>query len=228
MAPPPSLDYDRWLGPAPWRPYHPSHVHFSFRYFLDYSTGSYADFWCHISDIAFWALDPGAPLTIAARGERHPNSVADAPVWIDVDLEFPGLHYYWTTRPPDVRGAEGMHIGCYFEGQDGWLLCDYGNRTVCVAGEQPAHDLPHVPKTVPRSPGHHRNFLDAVRSRALAESNLDYVMPMTVPMFFGRISFLLQRSLRWDAEREEFVGDEEATRLLGRAYRAPWIMPQAS
>ncbi|MFP4056797.1 MAG: Gfo/Idh/MocA family protein [Candidatus Brocadiia bacterium] len=224
--PPEHLDYDLWLGPAPWRPYHPAHVHHRFRYFLDFSTGVYADFWCHISDIAFWALGLGAPQTIVARGELQDQGMADAPKWIDVDLEFPQVAYRWRSRRPrEAPGRVGGGIGAWFQGTGGSLVCDYGHRAIYLDGQE-HHDLAHVPKTLPRSPGHHRNFLNSVKSRRPTESNLDYVVPMTAPMFFGRISLLLGgRKLAWEPEREAFAGDEEATRLLGRVYRQPWTLP---
>ena len=224
---PAGLDYDMWLGPAPARPYHPARCHFSFRYFMDYSTGVYADFWCHISDIAFWAMDLGTPRTIATRGEFQTEGMYDAPKRIEVDLEFPdGLKYHWTTgRPKQFRGGVGGGIGCRFIGEHGWLMCDYGGRVISVGGEE-SRDLAHVPQSVPRSPGHARNFLDCVKSRHLTESNLPYVFKMTQPMFFGRISLLLGgRKLTWDAEAEQFVGDGEANRLLARVYREPWTLP---
>ena len=104
-------------------------------------------------------------------------------------------------------------------------MCDYGGRVISVGGEE-SRDLAHVPQSVPRSPGHARNFLDCVKSRHLTESNLPYVFKMTQPMFFGRISLLLGgRKLTWDAEAEQFVGDGEANRLLARVYREPWTLP---
>ena len=229
-TPPPPVpkhfDYDTWLGPAPWRPYHPQHVHRSFRRFADFSFGTYADFWCHISDIAFWALELGSPSTIVTRGELQTEGMADTPKWIELDIQFPDLKYYWTTgRPKGPPGTVGRGIGCCFEGTKGKLVCDYGHRAVYLDGQE-FRDLPHVPKSIPRSPGHQRNFLDCVKSRALTESNLPYVVKMTVPMFFGRISLLLgRRPLKWDATKEEFIGDPEATRLLGRVYREPWSLP---
>ena len=225
---PPNIDYDRWLGPAPKRPYHPARCHFSFRYFLDYSCGVYADFWCHISDIAFWALDLDTPKTIVTRGELQSEGMYDAPKWVEVDLEFPdGLKYHWTTgRPKQFTGGVGGGIGARFIGDKGWLMCDYGGRTMSIGGEPEAGDLPDVPKTIPRSRGHHRNFLDCVKTRTLTESNLPYAVRMTQPMFWGRISLLLgHRKLTWDKDAEQFVGDDEATRLLGRVYREPWALP---
>ncbi|HUT36779.1 MAG TPA: Gfo/Idh/MocA family oxidoreductase [Planctomycetota bacterium] len=223
---PQHLDYDLWLGPAPWRPYHPRHVHGSFRSFLDFSTGVYADFWCHISDIAFWALGLGAPSTITARGEFQTEGMADAPKWIDVDVEFPnGPKYLWTSRRPNAPGKVGGGIGCWFEGTNGALVCDYGSREVFLGG-QVLRDITEVPKSIPRSPGHERNFFDCVKTRALTESNLPYVVNMTTPMFFGRISLVLGgRTLHWDESRKQFTGDDEANRLLGRVYRQPWALP---
>jgi len=223
---PPHLDYDLWLGPAPWRPYHPTHVHRNFRRFLDYSTGTYADFWCHISDIAFWALELGYPSKAVVRGELQTQGMADAPTWVELDIDFPNVKYHWTSRrPKGVPGTVGGSIGCCFEGTRGKLVTDYGRRAIYLDGDE-LRDLASVPKSIPRSPGHHRNFLDCVKSRGLTESNLPYVVPMTTPMFFGRIGLILRRdTLRWDAGRERFVGDDEATRLLGRVMREPWALP---
>jgi predicted dehydrogenase len=224
QEPPAHLDWDMWLGPAPKRPYHPARCHFQFRYFQDYSFGTYADFWCHISDIAFWALELGAPTAITARGELQKEGMADTPTQIDVDYEFAGLKYLWTTNRPAAPGKIGEGIGAWFEGEKGSLVCDYGNKAVYLDGRE-LPDLADVAKSVPRSPGHQRNFLDSVKSRQVTESNLPYVVKMTVPMFFGRISLLLGRPLKWDAEKEQFAGDDEANRLLGREWRAPWTLP---
>jgi predicted dehydrogenase len=221
--PPADLDYDLWLGPAPWHPYVPQRCHFNFRYFWDYSGGDYADFWCHIADIFFWSMNPGQPRTIEARGES-PNGIADTPAWIDVDYEFPDVKVLWTTNTPDVPGAAGKGIGCHFDGEEGSLACDYGSRVVFLDGKQ-MDDIRDVPVTLPRSPGHQRNFVDCVKSRELTESNLAYVREMTIPMHLGCISFRLRRKLTWDAAKEQVVGDEAANALLSRPYRAPWYLP---
>ncbi|NQT52817.1 Gfo/Idh/MocA family oxidoreductase, partial [bacterium] len=211
QKPPKNLDWDRWLGPAPMVPYNPHRCHFKFRYYQDYSFGMYADFWCHISDIVFWALELGAPTSVVARGELQKAGVAHTPKWIDVDVEFPGLEYRWTTkRPKGAPGKVGGGIGAWFVGDKGSLVTEYGKRAVYLDGKE-MQDIPDVPKTVPRSPGHQRNFLDCVKSRKLTESNLPYAVKMTTPMFFGRISLLTGRPLKWDAAKEEFAGDPEAT-----------------
>jgi predicted dehydrogenase len=224
QKPPAHLDYDRWLGPAPERPYNPNRLHHRFRYYQDYSFGVYADFWCHISDIAFWSLGLGAPSRIEARGELQTKGMADTPRWIDVDVAFPQIKYLWRSKRPAAPGKVGKSIGAWFEGEKGSLVTEYGKRGIYLDGKE-LQDLPDVPKSVPRSPGHQRNFLDCVKSRKLTESNLPYAVKMTAPMFFGRISLLLGRALQWDAKKEQFVGDAEANQMLGRTRRKPWILP---
>ena len=224
--PPKHLDWNMWLGPRPMRPYNLNLAPFQFRFFWDFSGGKYADFWCHISDIPFWALELGSPLTVEARGKLNENGMAETHEWIDVDFEFKNLKYHWTTVPPDVPGAEGG-IGACFMGDRGHLVTNYGSRKIFINGERvEGDDLLEVGRSVPRSPGHQRNFLDCVRSRKLTESNLAYAHNMTIPMHLGLISFWTGRKLRWNGRSEQFVRDKEANALLDKTYRQPWSLPR--
>jgi predicted dehydrogenase len=220
-TPPPNLDWNMWLGPAPWSEYIPVRCHGSYRYFLDYSGGVFADFWCHIADILYMSLHPKGLFSIESRGERPYDGIADAPEWIDTDFKFENLDVYWTTIPPKVEGADKMSIGAHFEGTDGTLTCDYNNCVIRI-GKETMNDIPEIPKTLPRSPGHQQNFIDAVKSRQQPESNLLYTREMTIPMHLALISFRLKRKLNWDSLRERFIGDDAANALLSRAYRSPW------
>jgi len=87
-------------------------------------------------------------------------------------------------------------------------------------------DIPEIPKTIIRSPGHQRNFVDSVKSRNQPESNLLYAHEMTIPMHLALISFRLKRKLQWDSLKEEFIGDDAADYLLSRKYRSPWSLPK--
>jgi predicted dehydrogenase len=218
---PAHLDWDMWLGPAPFTEYFPERCHFNYRYFMDYSGGVFADFWCHIADVVFWALDPSGLKSIQARGEVD-KGIGDTPQWLEVDYEFDGLNIYWTTTPPDVPGAKDRGIGAYFEGDKGTLICDYSRREIRINGES-FTDLREVEKTVDRSPGHQQNFVDAVKSRKQPESNLAYARKMTLPMHLGLISYRLNgRKLNWNPVKETFVGDKEANSLLYRKPRKKW------
>jgi predicted dehydrogenase len=219
-APPPTLDWDMWLGPAPYTAYTPQRCHFTYRYFKDYSGGVFADFWCHIADIVFWSLNPKGLKSISARGEKQ-TGIGDAPKWIDVDYEFDDLKIFWTHLPPDVPGAAKRAIGAYFEGDKGTLICDYNTREITINGET-VKDITELPVTLKRSPGHQQNFVDAVKNRTQPESNLEYARKLTLPMHLGLISYELNRKLEWNSKRERFRHDKEANSYLEREYRKKW------
>lgn len=220
QAPPSTLNWDMWLGPAPYADYFPERCHFTYRYFLDYSGGVYADFWCHIADVVWWSLNPTGLKTVVARGEKA-DGVATCPKALDADFEFENLKIHWTSTVPDVPGAAGKGIGAYFEGDKGTLLCDYGTTEIRINGEV-MNDIPSVPITIERSPGHQQNFIDAVKSRKQPESNLAYARQMTMPMHLALISWRMNRKLEWNAKKEKFKGDKEANELLDRKARKGW------
>ncbi|HEY1055756.1 MAG TPA: gfo/Idh/MocA family oxidoreductase, partial [Emticicia sp.] len=158
--------------------------------------------------------------SIKAKGEA-PEGIGDAPKWIDIDYQFEGLKLHWTSQPPNVPGAEKKGIGAYFEGDKGTLLCDYGSCELNINGVV-MKDIPEIPITIPRSPGHQQNFVTAVKNRTQPESNLEYARMMTMPMHLGLISYRLGRELQWNAKKEKFRHDKEANALLSREYRKEW------
>jgi len=217
---PKALNWDMWLGVAPMVDYEPNRCHLNYRYFLDYSGGVFADFWCHIADIAWWAVNPTGLKTIQAKG-KEPKGIGDAPKWVDANFEFDGLNLFWTTKPPKVPGAKERGIGAYFEGEKGTLICDYETKSITINGVT-MEDIPDIPKTVTRSPGHQQNFINAVKSRSQPESNLEYVRKMTLPMHLALISWRLGRKLNWDENSETFINDSEANNMLSRIPREKW------
>ncbi len=220
QTPPPQLDWDMWLGPAPFSEYAPEKCHFTYRYFMEYSGGVFQDFWCHIADIVWWSIRPSGLKRVTANGEES-SGVGDTPKWLDVDFKFKKLDLHWTSMPPNVPGAESRGIGAYFEGTKGTLVCDYSSREIRINGEV-VDDLPYVSQHIPRSPGHQQNFLDAVKSRNQPESSLAYAREMTLPMHLAMASFRLKRTLKWNPGKEIFKNDEEANSLLWRPYRDKW------
>ncbi|MET2984562.1 Gfo/Idh/MocA family protein [Aureibaculum conchae] len=220
LAVPSTLNWDMWQGPAPERTYFPERCHFTYRYFLDYSGGVFADFWCHIADVVYMSLRPKGLRSISARGEEA-KGLSDTPGWIDIDYKFDNLNIHWTTEPPNVPGAKDRSIGAYFEGEKGTLICDYSTREITING-QTVTDLPEVPISIPRSPGHQQNFVDSVKSRIQPESNLEYAREMTLPMHLGLISWRLGESLKWNPEKEKFIGNGKANKLLRRKARKAW------
>ncbi len=221
---PPELDYDFWLGPAPKRPYHPLRSHFTYRHFWDYSGGTFIDFWCHIVDVALWALDLPAPRSISATGARYVlDDITETPDTMEALLEYPDLLMSFSMRPRPLTGFEHMGgIGCVFEGSEATLVTNYSKHEVWVKGKL-VEDFPRPDPTIPDSPGHLREFLDAVKSRNLETTcNLRYGHRLTKLGLLANIAHRTGRRLEWDDARERIVDDRDANRLLRRDFRKPY------
>lgn len=220
QTPPKNLDWDMWLGPAPFSEYAPEKCHFNYRYFMQYSGGVFQDFWCHIADVLYMSLEPNKLNTISAKGMPS-TGMGDTPEWLNIDFTFKNIDVHWTSKPPNVPGAEKRHIGAYFEGTKGSLICDYESMEIHMDGKI-LYDIQEVEPFIPRSPGHQQNFVDSIKTRKQPESNLEYAREMTMPMHLGLISYQLGRQLEWNHRKELFHKDEEANELLWRPYRDKW------
>ena len=220
-TPPPTLDYDFWLGPAPKRPYHPLRSHGSFRRFWDYSGGTFIDFWAHIFDVATWALDLKAPRAITSVGGRFfTNDETETPDTLEAVLEYPELLAVFSLRPTALPGFEHLgHIGCLFQGSEAWLATNYTDHEVWVKGKK-VDDFPRPAPTIPDSPGHLREWLDAIKSRNLETTcNVGYGYRVTKPGLLANISYRTGRRLQWNEATERFVDDKDANKYLSRRFR---------
>ena len=219
---PKELDYEFWLGPAPRRPYNPNRSHSRFRYFWDYSGGVFIDFWCHITDLVYWALDLKAPKSVAAVGGRYLNDDnAETPNMLEAVYEYPGLTLTWTVHPQGLAGFENRSIGCLFQGTQATLLADYQTHELFIRGK-PVIDFKRPDPTIPDSPGHIREFLDAVKSRKPTTCDVEYAYRLTKGGLLGNLAYRTGRRLYWDDERERISGDRRAEGMLTRRYRKPW------
>ncbi|MCS7305670.1 MAG: Gfo/Idh/MocA family oxidoreductase [Thermoguttaceae bacterium] len=214
---PPELDWDMWLGPAPWAPYHPARCHFTFRYFMDYGSGALADNGVHMFGVVSWALgaDHSGPVRIQATGRQEPNNLYDVPVEMEVRFEFaePPCTVIWEQKP-------GHKLNIEFIGQQATLSGFWEFQLT-----QGQADLsPTRPNEIQleRSDNHLGNWIDSIQSRQLPVYDVEIGHRVTVWSHLGNIAYRLGRPLQWDPAKEQFPGDEEANRLLHVAYRPPW------
>jgi predicted dehydrogenase len=221
---PAELDYDFWLGPAPRRPYEPLRCHNTFRHFWDYSGGILIDFWCHIVDIAMWALDLKAPRSVSAAGGRlFLTDATDTPDTVEAVLDYPELVLMFSLRPTPLPGFDHMgHIGCLFEGTEASLVANYETHEVWVKGQR-ADDFPRPDPSIPDSPGHLREFLDAIKTRNLETTcNVRSGHRLTKLGLLTNIAYRTGRRIRWDDQRERILHDDDANRYLKRRFRKPY------
>jgi predicted dehydrogenase len=221
-APPRELDYEFWLGPAPKRPYNPNRSHFNYRYFWDYSGGYLIDFWCHYTDVVYWALDLKAPKSVSAAGGRWGvDDSAETPDTLEVVCEYPNLILTWTLHPNGTPGFDHMGSSVIFQGSDATLVTNYSKYEVYVKGKKQEDFRPPEP-TIPDSPGHIREFLDSIKSRKRTTCDIEYGNRLTKGGLLGNIAYRTGERLYWDDERERFTGHTQANRYVTRRYRKPW------
>lgn len=221
-APPPELDYDFWLGPAPKRPYNPNRSHFTYRYFWDYSGGMFIDFWCHYADVVYWSLDLQAPKSVSAAGGRWTaDDNAETPDTLEVLYEYPGLILTWTLHPKGRPGYEYMGSSVIFEGMDATLVTNYTRHELWVKGKK-QEEFTRPPQSIPDSPGHIREFLNSIKSRQRTTCDIEYGNRLTKGGLLGNIAFRTGERIHWDDAKERVTGHTQANKLVTRRYSRPW------
>jgi predicted dehydrogenase len=231
---PPYVDYDLWLGPAPKRPFNPMRFHHNFRWFWDYSGGLQVDWGAHMIDVVVWALG-GKPLAASAVGGKfgYPDDIRETPDTQKSLIEFDTCNLLWEHMIGCGVGPWEREHGVEFHGQKGILVVDRGGWEVYSetdALDQPGRVYRMTPKPRQSSSqdfhfAHVRNFVECLKSREKPAGEVEAGHLSIVPSHLANIAFRVGRRVRWDADKEEIVGDAEAQRLVGRAYRAPWALP---
>lgn len=223
---PPNFHWDLWLGPAPPRPYDPAYVPAAWRGWWEFGGGALADMACHHVDLSFWALDLRHPLTVEAEGP--PLKAETAPEWLIVRYEFPAsgqnppVNLTWYNggkRPPHFHDGQvpKWGNGTLFVGSKGMLLADYDRHLLLP--EKEFHGFTPPAPFIPDSIGHHREWLEACRTRGATTCNFNYSGALTEAVLLGNIAYRLGKKLTWDPERLTAVNCPEASLLVQHHYR---------
>lgn len=217
-SPPPELDYDFWLGPAPARPYNVKRVHYNFRFFWDYSGGQMTNFGAHHIDIAHWALgvDDAGPLEVSGTGTFHPQQWHEVTETCRVTYQYPGgATVIVGQKQPDIpEGVTFLGDGGKIQVTRGKLVSEPADIAQQPLGDQDVR--------LYVSANHHRNFLDCIQSRKLPICDVEIGHRTATACHLGNIAVRTGRKIRWDAQTESIVGDSESQALLSRPYRTPW------
>jgi predicted dehydrogenase len=234
--PPSTLDWDLWLGPAPYRPYHPSYVPFKWRGWWDFGTGALGDIGCHSIDPIWRALKLEAPQTVEAactlvNKETYP--VASRVTYqFGARGDMPPVKMHWydggmrPPRPDELdEGQQFGTNGTLYVGDKGKM---FGYMVIPEARRK---EFGKPEKVLERSPGHHQEWIDACKGGKPAGSNFDHAGPLAEAVLLGNVALradlknkLTRTRLQWDSEKFEFTNMPEANQYLKRDYREGWTL----
>ena len=221
-APPDFFDYETWLGPAPWAPYAPARCHANWRWLLDHGGGQLTDWIGHHNDIAHWGMnaDHTGPVEIEPVSVEWPkDGLWNTATKFRINCKYAsGISTTIAGGHGDIRGGTKWH------GENGqWVWVDRGGIDANPKSLLKEENAPK-PINLLRSPGHHRNFLDCVKSRGQTLTPAETAHRSMTPGLLGQIALILGRKLRWNPDTEEITNDETASRMLGKAMREPWTL----
>jgi predicted dehydrogenase len=216
--PPPELNYDFWLGPAPYRPYNPKHVHYNFRFFWDYSGGQMTNWGAHHLDIAQWGLgmDESGPVMAKGSAKYDAQKRFEVPEWCEVNYEY--------ADGTKMICGQSQRGGTTFEGKDGTIYVSRGVIETTPKSLVEEH-LSDKDVHLYESADHHGNWLDCIRSRKLPICDVAIGHRSATVCHLGNIAVRSQKVVHWDPQKEEMVGDTELQGMTSRPYRAPWSLP---
>jgi len=213
---PDGVDWDFWLGPAPWVP-HRGIMHWNWRWMMDYSGGQLTDWAGHHIDIAHWGLDleRTGPVEIEGKGEYPKDGIYDVPITYKFTCK------YANGIVMTVANNKQIPQGTKWTGDKGWVYVKRGKLEAdpkSVLDEVIGPNETHLYE----SRDHKQNFLDCVKSRkeTIAPAEIGH-RSISVGLL-GEIAMLTEEKLKWDPDKEVFIGNERANRYLSRPMRSPW------
>ncbi len=232
--PPKEVDYNFWIGPAKMEPYNRCRFHKNWRWNYNTGGGQLMDWIGHHCDIGHWGLsnpkygcgpdDQIGPLEVSATAEFPPKSaIWNTATKYRVTCKYPnGIDVIIAGGHGDIRG------GTKWIGELGWVWVDRGGFEASkpewkkeIREREKKGDLEVA---LYDSPGHQREFLDSIRSRKRTLTPVEVAHRSQTPGHLGYIASVVGRTLQWDAAKQQIVGDPEATKMLSKAMRAPWML----
>lgn len=236
---PPELDWDLWLGPAEYRPYHPAYLPGKWRRWTPFGNGTVGDWTCHVVDPVFWALDLGAPTTVQAEAPGYdPKTQGDSfPAGDIITYQFPAkgkrgavtMKWFSGTqkipRPEEMPADEkSIEIGAVVMGDKGTIVYgSHGASQVRLIPDAKNDAYKRPAKSLPRVPGHHQDWLTAIKDGKKAGSDFSYGGPLTEVALLGVIALKFPtQKLQWDATKTSFTNFQAANAWINPPMRKGW------
>jgi len=245
---PPDLAWDLWLGPAPYRPYHPVYLPAAWRGWRAFGSGGMGDMGCHTINMVFrglkldqlWNPDPATPrpprVLIRVEAEASEVDVEGYPRWMQIQYELPArgqlppvkLTFYTGGRKPPaevMRGEPMTDWGALLSGEKGAIFSDCPWNTRFELLPKKAFEGFQGPApTLPRTPGHHAEWIEACKGRGPTFSSFAIGGPLTELIQLGNAAVLIGEPFEYDTLTGRIPGAPDANRHLHREYRSGWAL----
>ncbi len=244
---PSTLDWDLWLGPAPQRPYNPIYVPFKWRGFWDFGTGPLGDMGSHDLAPVFWAMKLKYPTSVEASSTGFNTETLPLASMLTFEFpargEMPPLKVHWydggllPPQPDELEPGRTLphDDGVIFVGDKGILLAEgWGAQRPRLLPESRMKEYKQPPKTLPRSPGHYQQWIEACKNGTPTSSNFDVAGPITECMLLGTVALRtgkergggcrIRQKLYWDGPNMKVTNDAAANELLHFKYRQGWTL----
>lgn len=221
-APPEGFDYNRWLGPAPMRPYNKNHVHYLFRFYWDYSGGQQTNFGAHHLDIAQWGLgmDESGPTSVEGSAVFNPDGWYETPDTTDIKYTYANGVVMTCRQKLDTKNTDQ---GTEFVGEKGSLFVYRGGIVTNPPELLQGVELPKIVSSQANF-SHVNNFFDCVKSRQTPAADISIGHRSATVCHLGNIAVRANKKINWDPKTETIVGDAEASKWLMKEYRSPWSL----
>jgi predicted dehydrogenase len=239
---PAGVHYDQWLGPAPKHEFTKNRFHYNWHWFWDYGNGDFGNQGIHELDIARWGLGVSYPHKVSAIGGHYMfDDDQETPNTLSVSYEFRegGKNKlmtfevrHWATNFEDQIGVnhkgDSGSVGNIFYGSKGYLCIEWYTKYWTYLFDTKTKER-HAGPTEDQGGNNWENFIEAVRANDPAKRNapIEEGAKSATLMHLGNISYRLGRSLTFDAEKMECVGDREANAMFKRKYRSPYVVPDS-
>jgi len=234
---PAGFDWDLWLGPAPFRPYNHVYLPFVWRGWYDFGCGAIGDMGCYSFDTIFRVLKLGAPESVEASSTKtFPETFPAASIIhfrFPARGEMPPVKLTWydgglkPPRPLELEEGREMsrgNEGLLFIGDKGTILCGFNGANLRLIPESKMQEFKQPEKTLPRSPGNDREWIEACKGGQPGGANFEFEGPVTEAVLLGNVALRAGRKLYWDGSNMKATNAPEAQQYVRGEYRQGWTL----
>src|SRR5215204_1794986 len=230
-APPPGVDFDMWLGPAPLRTFNKNRFHGSWRMFWDYGGGLMTDWGVHLIDMALWVKNiTDLPISVSATGGNfsYPDRAHETFDTMSVGFQLKDYTINWEHTAGVQSGPYGRAYGLAFVGNHATLVIDRDGWELFPEMENGKYKVPAIPKQSGRDSHepHMKNFIECIKTRKDPVCNIENGRLVAVYAHMANIALRTNSRLEWNHPTKNFGNNRAANALIAPTYRKPWVLPK--